>query len=271
MSRNLSKQIVSFLTYQIVGWVFYLVILSISTFFHFLLEHRLGVIEDWLFEFGWQLIILAKVLSFVTLISFYTIKFDVGNPLVQFFYEGDRPILTKVLKLVFFLLTTVILFGSFELSGKENLLKILASYTSTVIFFSLDLLFLIITHLVWKIDEDEKFLSILIQSTIFVVASAISFFENNSETYIFLAHFFILMQISIGQLRTSWTNPLLYLMLIVAPITSVIGVDPVWKGNFSLFQPYFGQNYIYLYTILVIGFSYVSLERRLRKQLISKE
>ena len=90
-----------------------MIILSLSTFFHFLLDHRLGVIDDWLFEYAWQLITVSKFLGFVTLASFYVIKFDTGNPLVSLFYDGNKKIDEKVIKLILFIISSIIFFGSF--------------------------------------------------------------------------------------------------------------------------------------------------------------
>lgn len=263
---NSHKQILNFCSYQLLCWLLYLIILSLGTFFHFLLDHRLGVIEDWLFEFGWQLISVSKLLGFLAISSFYMIKFDVGNPLVKIFYEGNRSLDVRLIKIFLFIFISLVLFGGFEKGVTFNIYKVLASYTSSVSFYFFDVIVIILGQKVWPLSLKKQSSLLWPISLIFIGSSLLIFLKEQENSFLFTLHIILLFKFLLGE-SEGWTNPLAYLLLIVGPITSFLGIDPVWGNDFSLVQTYLGRDNIYLFTIIIISFFFIKIHNKENKNI----
>lgn len=264
MISNQNKQILNYGIYQIIGWLFFMILVSVSTFFHFLLNHRLGVIEDWLFEFGWQLIIFSKLISFIFLYSFFKIKFDVGNPMETIFFQGNKKIKNALIKSIFFILVSATVFGSFHVNFNFNFLKTLASYISSTLFFGLDIVFIMLLQKVWKVDEEKNSNLIWIFSGIFVILSHLFYFKDSPYSLLFLIHIFLVLKFTFDK-YLSWSNPMLYVLLIVGASVSLIGLDPVWTHHFTIINSSFGNDAIFLYAIIFVNLIYLILNKNNEK------
>src|SRR5690606_25140720 len=72
--------------------VFQLVTVSLISFFHFLLDHKLGVIEDWVFDKGWEIVVLVKVCAFVVVQKFVHLPSHSRQPFRDLIIESwKRP------------------------------------------------------------------------------------------------------------------------------------------------------------------------------------
>ena len=73
---NFFRHVVYYLGFHVGVWIIQLCLISLAAFFHFLLDHDLGTIENWVFDLGWQIVIFCKVSAFFIIRSFLNITKD---------------------------------------------------------------------------------------------------------------------------------------------------------------------------------------------------
>ena len=66
-----------------------------------------------------------------------------------------------------------------------------------------------------------------------------------------------------GKSFKSWSNVVCFLLLFVAPMGAIFGLDPVWGNDFSPAQVTTKLNVTFLAAIWVISFSYYKYRLRL--------
>ena len=71
---NLGKQILFYCFFYGVLWGVHLILISLVSFFHLLLEHNIRTIGDWIGDRGWGLIILSKMSVFYLAMLFVNLK-----------------------------------------------------------------------------------------------------------------------------------------------------------------------------------------------------
>jgi uncharacterized membrane protein len=85
---NLLKHLLFLFLGLLMLWGVHIIELSLVSFFHFLLDHRLAVIEGWVFDKAWEMILIAKVLPILFLLKFVYLKSQSRHPLRDQFFSG---------------------------------------------------------------------------------------------------------------------------------------------------------------------------------------
>lgn len=94
------KQFQFFLSYIVVFLLIYLFTVSIVIFFHFLLDHSLGIIEGWIFYRGWRIIIFSKIVTFYIVTVFLTVNTNIN--LKQLIKDRLKRVSSEVYIILFF-------------------------------------------------------------------------------------------------------------------------------------------------------------------------
>jgi hypothetical protein len=246
-----------FLLYYFIFLVFYLLEISIVSFFHFLLDHEFYIIEDWIYRHNWFLIIFIKVLSGLVFINLFNIDnfgFDKKKYLNKF-----NLIPNKVVFVTFvFINSCLISLGSMELnkSGDFNILMIIFSYFGAVLYLGLDVF--ILSELIKKSKLSSKLLKLLIFIGISLLFTEISnlVIVSKSKYFKFLVVDFIFLML-INEYFKSKRISFSFLVYIIAPSFCLFGLDPIWGDTFSIFhfKKVIGLQYYIL--LWVISFFYL--------------
>jgi hypothetical protein len=87
-SLGARKILLYYFGYSILFLIFHLATISLVSFFHFLLDHDMSVIENWLYRNAWEMILLSKALAgFIIIKALQLNNYFVKN--LFFILRGD--------------------------------------------------------------------------------------------------------------------------------------------------------------------------------------
>lgn len=260
---SIFKNSVYYFTYWLLILVIHHIFISTAAFFHFQLGHRIGTIEEWIFDKGWQIILLSKTLSCWLILKFISIKSDERNPLRNIFTKGfrlpDREIFVFSL---FFLLISIII-GVPKRGDLLNLLlvKPIISYMGVLLFFLLDIFVYNSLKSIHPFSKVERGLSYLGFPFIFFIFSKLILLYGLDIS--FKLYLIALVSFFLSDWRgINWTTPAFFLMTCIAPLAAIFGQDPVWKGSFTPLVFSTPLDSINLSVIVAIALSYFFYKSR---------
>lgn len=240
--KILSSHVFRYISYYVLYCSLFVVLfssfVSIISFFHFLLDHRFIVIEEWIHRNGWELLILAKVLA-----SFITLKFisiRVHNPTFfkKFLLKGVNSHLGYVIAVVIFMLCSLIYMGQpiLKEDTADNYLYNFISYFGSICLYGFDILILAYLRALFPLRRKRERLFLMISlSIIFYLFLVIAIpFGEGMNSIVFMHMIFCLYLLELY--RGSWSATLVYLILLVAPCAAILGLDPIWAERFSPFE-----------------------------------
>lgn len=217
-------------------WGVHIVELSIVSFFHFLLGHRLAVIESWVFDKAWEMIILAKIIPLIFLLKFVYLKSESRHPLRSQFLSGVRIPGHETWVSVVVGLILVALFARPILNPSMtqwNGLKTFINSISLFIFFMCDVFFVDSLERMYPITARLKILRNLIYSLIsFFIVKAVFLHALNITPFFGITLFFIL---TLHLYKKNWLETGFYLFFFLVPAITLLGLDFIWKETFSIF------------------------------------
>lgn len=224
-----------YLLYCFLFVLFHLSFVSIFSFFHFLLDHDMNTIEDWLNRNSWEILALSKISAiFVAtkitkLNSYNLIKYR------TYFLKLNWIPSKKIFGVILFLLTIFYAFiiqfggGLVQNQFKEDLFY--SSFIGSFTFYIVD--FMMIYILLRNYDIPKKYYNKIMYITLifFLISSKIALPYLN-KFYIFLMIHFITMIFLTKKDKIS--DVFVYAVFIIAPLSSVYGLDIVWDNAYSL-------------------------------------
>jgi hypothetical protein len=233
-------------------WFIQLILVSLISFIHFQLDHSLSIIENWIFDQGWEILTVTKIISTYIIFKFIIIRTDSRKPMHDLLIRGNARLSKSILIISAYALFYLMTFGRPVKSDQVSIeiLKILSSYFGIIIYFMCDIIILNLIEILYPSSEKYRKYKIIllpILNHIFIVWS-VPYARNISYQIYFI--FFILIYLS--QLKKlNWTYPLLYLAVVIAPIFSVMGLDFIWGSSYSFFVMR-GELQFFHYLILTI-------------------
>jgi len=223
------------LAYYLLCGLFQLVTVSLISFFHFLLDHKLGVIEDWVFDKGWEIVVLVKVCAFYVVQKFVHLPSQSRQPFRDLILETWK----KPSRNLFALCVAAFLICIFSASPVTNfhqganIFKALISYTGISVLLLLDVLMLLSLRLHFGFGIWENRFSVLVLALLFWLANKILFpFALAFGAHIFFIHLAVLQLALWG--RDNWSDPAFFIGFVIAPMAALVGIDPVWGDRFSM-------------------------------------
>jgi hypothetical protein len=158
----------------------------------------------------------------------------------------------------FFMLTSHLVLGEAVYTG-QNLsywYHHFASFLGLFLYFGIE--FIVIAYLDDVLNQKEQ-PSFLWLSIVYTVSFALAFRLSIPDYYGLLPYvifcFSTLMYLS-GKAFRSWSNVVCFLLVFVAPMGSLFGLDPVWGDDFSPFRLERKLALSFLAVIWVISFCY---------------
>lgn len=264
---QLVKNVKYYAVFQLIFVVLVVILSSIGAFFHFLLDHEISIVESWLHNNHWEILIVSKIFSLFLLnwwfkVRLYQLKSfkELVQELVS--WPDSKAIVTSV-----FMVVSYITIGKVVYVG-QNIgywYFQIASFFGLIVFFGIE--FILIAYLEdilnQKVHPPRLYLG-LCYTLIFAVA-----FGMSVPDYYGLMPYIVLCYSSLiylsGKSFKSWSNVVCFLILFVAPMGSLFGLDPVWGDDFSPFRVDKKLNLAFLAVIWMISFFYY----RYRDQFIS--
>jgi hypothetical protein len=266
-SSQLLNNLQYYFVFQLIFVILVVSLSSIGAFFHFLLDHEISIVESWLHNNQWEILITSKLVSLFLINRWFTMRLyqlKTFRELVQQLVGWPDP---KALVVAIFMVVGYITMGNVEFVP-QNIgywYFQMASFLGLFIFFGIE--FIVIAYLEdvlnQKVHPPRLYLGIC-YTIIFAAA-----FRLSVPDYYGLMPYVILSYASLiflsGKSFKSWSNVVCFLILFVAPMGSLFGLDPVWGDDFSPFRVNKKLNLAFLSVIWMISFLYY----RYRDQVIS--
>lgn len=258
LDGNLVKNIKYYGSYQLLYVVIFIVLSSIGAFFHFLLNHEISIVESWLHNNHWEILIIAKLLSLFLLNRWFKVRlYELKSirELVREFVRWPEP---KAIVIAFFMVISYLSLGGTVYTG-QNLgywYYHFVSFLGLFLYFGIE--FIVIAYLDDVLNQKEQ-PSLLWLSLFYTAFFTIAFRLSVPDYYGLLPYvvlcFSTLMYLS-GRSFKSWSNVVCFLVVFVAPMGSLFGMDPVWGDDFSPFRVKTKLSLAFLAVIWVVSFCY---------------
>jgi hypothetical protein len=265
-NSNMGKQIMIYFLFYALLWGFHLILISLISFFHLLLDHNIRTIGDWIGDRGWTLIIVSKAIVFYLVMLFVNLKTKKLYSVKSYFRNSIQTPRLEVLVSILFLL--IGLMGLGEMGINRTMIveihRLILSIVGTVLFFSVDYILLVVLDVFYPVRvESGRLKRILLLPLLFYIFSAATFVYEQTISFKLYA-FFLLLMYSGEWRRKNWTLPALFLVAFIVPCYSLMGLDPVWGEAYA---PIVATKKIGTTSLFIlIGFVLAYLHYTLRKK-----
>jgi hypothetical protein len=253
--------------YQLICVVLVVILSSIGAFFHFLLDHEISIVESWLHNNHWEILITAKLVSLFVISRWFKIRLYQLKSVRELIQEFVHFPESKAVVVALFMAVSYLSLGkaSFSSANVGYLYYQVASFLGLFIFFGIE--FIMIAYLddiLNKRAEPDRLILGIAYTIIFTVAFRLSVPDYYGLMPYVVLCYSTLLYLS-GKSFKSWSNVVCFLLLFVAPMGSLVGLDPVWGDDFSPFKVDKKLNLGFLAVIWMISFFYY----KYRDQLIN--
>ena len=258
LDHSAIKNIKYYGSYQLGFVIIFIILSSIGAFFHFLLDHEISIVESWLHNNHWEILILAKLSSLFLLNRWFKVRLYQLKSIRQLVRELVRWPEQKAIVISFFILMSFLSLGEVIYTGQNigYLYYHLTSFFGIFLYFGVE--FIVIAYLDDVLNEKSK-ISILWLNFFYTLIFTIAFRLSVPDYYGMLPYmvfcFSTLMYLS-GKSFKSWSNVVCFLLLFVAPVGSLFGLDPVWGDDFSPLRMKSNLSLAFLAVIWMISFGY---------------
>lgn len=257
------KYISHYLAYQLIVWLVHMVLISFISFFHFLLDHRLSVIEEWAFANAWQISIMTKAIAAFAVLKFILVKSDLR------IFRAHLEESVKIWRVPYYIYVCVTFLFLFLLwSGNPtitpnrdfSLIDTFIAYFGTFCFFGTDLLVLFFLLHFYHLRRGELFITALISTVIFFGSNKIVLVFNR-EISAYVGTSFLLLFYLMTLDKNRFVYPLLFLLAIYCPFAGLFGLDPLWGNSRAFLYMTSGISLSSQIISLIIIINYISLKR----------
>ncbi len=263
---NLGKQVLGYTFFYMVLWALHLIMISLVSFFHLLLNHNIRIIGDWIGDRGWTLIIISKLLVLYFGMQFINLKTNKLAAIKSYFRNSiQAPRIEMYVALLFLLIG---LCGVGQVSTNTKMIfefnRLLLSALGTFILFSVDYLLMIVLDIFYPIrDEAIRMRRIFLFPLLFYFFTGATFIYELTISFKLYSLFMLLMYVSEWR-RRNWTLPLLFLVAFVIPCFTLMGFDPAWADVYSIYFPVrkISSFTFLILTIFAVGYLQYHLKKK---------
>ncbi len=232
----LGSQIKYYSLFYFVLWMVHLVLISLISYFHLLLNHNIRTIGDWIGDRGWFLIIISKAMIFYLALQFIRLKSKKINLVRSYFRNSIQLPRKEVIVALIFLI--IGLMGLGKMGVNHTLLfeipRMVLSAVGTFVFFAVDYSLLIILEIFFPLHtKAESNKKLFLFPLIFYYFTYATFIYEQSVSLKLYAYFFLLLYLGEWR-RRNWTLPMLFLLAFLVPSYTLLGLDPVWNSNYTI-------------------------------------
>jgi len=238
-SSQARKVIIYYSLYCVLFLLFYLALVSTISFFHFLLDHEMGIIENWLNRNTWETLIVSKLLSGLCTVkslmlnNYHYLSFN--DFLKKHMKSPDLKVYVIVLFIVIFLYALLNQFGSELISKEAEFSFSITSYIGSVLFYLIDIfvLFYALAHAQLSRKQIIK-MAVLIPILFYITTKVALPYVEKYTLFIFLH--IITMCILMFRDKSNFSNIVLYCLSVIGPLSIFLGIDLVWDNSYAFYS-----------------------------------
>jgi hypothetical protein len=258
MQEEFVKNISYFGAYQLLCAVVFILFSSIGAFFHFLLNHEISIVESWLHNNHWEILILAKFISLFLLNRWFHIRLYHLKPIRTLFMELVRwPDHRAIVVSVFMIVSYLSLSGTNFVGQNLGYWYFhLIAFFGLLLYFGVD--FVVIAYLQDVLQKQEgttNWKLSLVYTAFFTLSFRLCVPDYYNLMPFVIFSFSALLFLS-GRSFKSWSNVVCFLIVFIAPMGAFFGMDPVWGDDFSPFPVKTKLTLPFLGAIWMVSFSY---------------
>lgn len=267
-SNYFNNKVKHYGVYHLLCVAVFIILSSIGAFFHFLLNHEISIVESWLHNNHWEILIISKIFSLFTLNRWFKMRLyemkTIKELVREFFKLPDH----RVLVISFFVLISYLALGGIKFVSQNlgYLYYHLTSFFGLCIFFGID--FIVMAYLDDLLNDDKK-PSLILTGFWYTLFFTVSFRLCVPDYYQFIPYVifcYSLLLVLSGPSFKNWSNVVCFLVVFIAPMGAFFGMDPVWGSDFSPFSIKSKLALPFLAVIWMVSFSYY----KYRDQIISR-
>ena len=273
LQSNLGKQMILYCLFYVILWGVHLILISLVSFFHLLLEHNIRTIGDWIGDRGWGLIIISKVSVFYLAMLFVNLKTKKIFSLKSYFRNSIQKPRIEVIVTLFFLVIATLGLGEIEFNKTMivEVNRLILSIIGSFVFFAVDYVLLVILDVFYPVREEQLRLKrMIILPLLFYFFSAATFVYEQTITLKLYA-FFILLVYSGEWRRKNWTLPAIFLIAFVVPAFSILGLDPVWGEIYSPMAASRQISTTSVFILIIFAIGYLQYTQRKKPEYIYRD
>jgi hypothetical protein len=258
LTPSFFKNIRYYSAYQLMYVVMAVILTSIGAFFHFLLDHEISIVESWLHNSHWEILIISKVVSLFFLNRWFTMRLYQ----LKTFRELVKQLVgwpdAKAVVIAIFILISYLSLAQVSYVG-QNFTYWYYHFTSFMglfLFFGIEFIAIAyIDDLLTQKETPSKLHTGLAYTVIFTLSYRLSVPDYYGLLPYVVFCYSTLVYLS-GRSFRNWSNVMSFLVIFVAPMGAFFGLDPVWGEDFSLFHVHQKLNLAFLAVVWVVSFSY---------------
>ena len=229
------KRLIPYAFYNFIFFISYLLIISIFAFFHFMLGHKFNLIEIWVQENIWIILIFSKLMSFFLIYQYYKVQ-NLGDSLIQqYFIKPFHYPLQSFYVVLFFLLIFSIVELRPQFNERWSFLIMMVHLVGHIIYFATD--FLVVSYLIKRKklnSRGDAVLTILLSSLGFGMLSYIIISSKDNFSFYFIFEFFLM--IFFYHKYKSWIASAWVLLLFIVVLNILLGQDIFYEDDIGLFR-----------------------------------
>lgn len=239
LSSAARKTLAYYLGYCAMFLFFYLALVSTISFFHFLLDHEMRVIESWLNRNAWEILTLSKVMAALAALKTlklnnYALK-DSFDLLKNSQFLPERKALVLTLFLMTFFLALNWQFGGAGRLNPDGARFAAASYLGSALFYLIDVfvIYSALSNFPLKRKRQRVLLNLALPALFLAVTKVALPYIDKRSLFLFLH--FASLALMVTKSKNNIMNPLLYAFFIIGPMSSLYGFDLVWGDAYSTY------------------------------------
>lgn len=234
-THKIGTHILYFMGHQVLNLIHYMILISMAAFFHFLLDHQLADIEDWIFDKSWEILGVCRALSAYLIFKFLSIRLEEREPFRKILsrFQG-RPAMEVFVSIIFLLMAFCILGKPQGVMGNPTgLWKTIASYLGSSTMILSDCSVILMLNLIYPLKGKQWPFMVVLSALLSTLVIAILFQPHAND--IFFLFFSMLMAYLLLRYdgRLGYVHSLLFCLLFFSPMVSLFGLDPLWKETYS--------------------------------------
>lgn len=261
----MSQHIRYYFIFQLIFVTIFVLMSSVGAFFHFLLDHEISIVENWLHNNTWEIITLSKLLSLFVVIKWFSIRLyelttikELSKTLLNW-PKGEAFVIST------FCLVSFLALGK-PAPSEHNYIywyHNIASYFGVFLFYALEFILIVYLKEVFGALEGRKlFLTKFSFLVTFTIAYRLTIPDYYQLNFYSIFCFATLLYLVDRNLK-SWSNVVCFLVVFVCPMATVFGMDPVWGDDYSLFNFTDKFNNLLMLLVWLISFCYYKFRNQL--------